>query len=73
MCCLTLPEGGDMYFVHSYAFRTLAPADCLAVSEYGMNSRLLLDVDCVLVFSSILKKSALGSSFAHKLLGMTSC
>ena len=31
----SLPEGGDMYFVHSYAFRTSAPADCLAVSEYG--------------------------------------
>ena len=24
-----------MYFVHSFAFRTHAPADCLAVSEYG--------------------------------------
>ena len=31
----SLPEGGDMYFVHSFAFRTHAPADCLAVSEYG--------------------------------------
>ena len=31
----SIPQGGDMYFVHSYAFRTLAPADCLAVSQYG--------------------------------------
>jgi len=30
-----LPEGGDMYFVHSYAFQPHDPAHGLAVSEYG--------------------------------------
>jgi len=30
-----LPEGGDMYFVHSYAFKPHDPAHGLAVSDYG--------------------------------------
>ena len=30
-----LPEGGDMYFVHSYAFQPSAPAHGLAASDYG--------------------------------------
>ena len=30
-----LPEGGDMYFVHSYAFQPSDPAHGLAVSDYG--------------------------------------
>ncbi len=29
------PEGGDMYFVHSYAFHPANPAHRLAVSHYG--------------------------------------
>lgn len=30
-----LPEAGDMYFVHSYAFRPSDPTHGLAVSDYG--------------------------------------
>ena len=30
-----LPEGGDMYFVHSYAFQPSDPAHGLAVFDYG--------------------------------------
>jgi len=30
-----LPDGGDMYFVHSYAFQPHDPAHGLAASEYG--------------------------------------
>lgn len=30
-----LPEGGDMYFVHSYAFQPLDPSHELAFSNYG--------------------------------------
>ena len=30
-----LPEGGDMYFVHSYAFQPYDPTHCLAMSDYG--------------------------------------
>lgn len=30
-----LPEGGDMYFVHTYVFRPSDPANGLAVSDYG--------------------------------------
>ena len=30
-----LPEGGDMYFVHSYAFQPIDPAHGLATSDYG--------------------------------------
>ena len=30
-----LPEGGDMYFVHSYAFKPSDPAHGLASSDYG--------------------------------------
>jgi glutamine amidotransferase len=30
-----LPEGGDMYFVHSYAFQPSNPAHGLAASDYG--------------------------------------
>lgn len=30
-----LPEGGDMYFVHSYAFQPSEPAHGLAATEYG--------------------------------------
>jgi glutamine amidotransferase len=30
-----LPEGGDMYFVHSYAFHPNDPTHELAVTEYG--------------------------------------
>ena len=52
----SLPEGGDMYFVHSYAFQTIAAADCLAISEYGDTFAAVVGPDCVLVFSSILKK-----------------
>ena len=33
MYCLSQFHRGAIYFVHSYAFRTLAPADCLAVSH----------------------------------------
>lgn len=32
-----LPEGGDMYFVHSYAFQPSDLANGLAVSEYGVS------------------------------------
>ena len=32
---LGLPEGGDMYFVHSYAFQPSDPAHGLATSNYG--------------------------------------
>ena len=42
-----LPEGGDMYFVHSYAFLLSNPAHGLAASDYGgsfttVRSRCLL-------------------------------
>ena len=30
-----LPDGGDMYFVHSYAFQPSDPAHVLAASDYG--------------------------------------
>ena len=30
-----LPEGGDMYFVHSYAFQPRNPAHGLAATDYG--------------------------------------
>jgi len=30
-----LPEGGDMYFVHSYAFQPRNPSHGLAASDYG--------------------------------------
>jgi glutamine amidotransferase len=30
-----LPDGGDLYFVHSYAFQPLDPAHSLAMSDYG--------------------------------------
>ena len=30
-----LPEGGDMYFVHSYAFQPIDPSHGLATSDYG--------------------------------------
>jgi glutamine amidotransferase len=30
-----LPESGDMYFVHSYAFQPVDPAHGLAASDYG--------------------------------------
>ncbi|WP_413295642.1 imidazole glycerol phosphate synthase subunit HisH [Synechococcus sp. MIT S9452] len=30
-----LPEGGDMYFVHSYTFQPHDPSHCLAFSQYG--------------------------------------
>lgn len=30
-----LPEGGDMYFVHSFAFRPYDPTHGLAASDYG--------------------------------------
>lgn len=32
-----LPEGGDMYFVHSYAFQPSDPAHRLAASDYGVS------------------------------------
>lgn len=31
----SLPEGGDMYFVHSYAFKTSDEVNELAISDYG--------------------------------------
>ena len=30
-----LPDSGDLYFVHSYAFQPLDPAHSLAMSDYG--------------------------------------
>ena len=32
-----IPEGGDMYFVHSYAFQPSDPSHELAVADYGGN------------------------------------
>ena len=32
---LGLPEGGDMYFVHSYTFQPWDPSHELAISDYG--------------------------------------
>ena len=30
-----MPDSGDLYFVHSYAFQPLDPAHSLATSDYG--------------------------------------
>lgn len=41
-----LPEGGDMYFVHSYAFHSGDPAHGLAVSHYGQQFTSVVGRDC---------------------------
>jgi glutamine amidotransferase len=41
-----LPEGGDMYFVHSYAFHPHDPAHGLAVSEYGKRFTAVVGKGC---------------------------
>ena len=70
----SLPEGGDMYFVHSYAFRTLAPADCLAVSEYGDEFTAVVGRGlCFGVQFHPEKSQRLGRRLLTNFLGMTSC
>ena len=41
-----LPDGGDMYFVHSYAFHPSDPAHGLAISHYGQDFTAVVGRDC---------------------------
>lgn len=41
-----IPEGGDMYFVHSYTFHPADTAHGLAVSHYGQQFTAVVGRDC---------------------------
>ena len=41
-----LPEGGDMYFVHSYVFQPRDPAHGLAMSDYGQQFTAVVGRGC---------------------------
>ena len=70
----SIPAGGDMYFVHSYAFQTFAPADCLAVSEYGDKFAAVVGRGmCLGVQFHPEKSQRLGRFLLTNFLGMTSC
>ena len=63
-----------MYFVHSYAFRTLAPADCLAVSQYGEKFAAVVGRGlCLGVQFHPEKSQRLGRRLLENFLGMESC
>ena len=70
----SLPQGGDMYFVHSYTFRTYNSANCLAVSEYGEKFTAVVGRGlCFGVQFHPEKSQRLGRLLLGNFLEMTSC
>lgn len=69
-----LPDGGDMYFVHSYAFLPLDPAHCLALSNYGQSFAAVVGKgSCYGVQFHPEKSQRLGRRLLENFLGLTPC
>lgn len=69
-----LPEGGDMYFVHSYAFRPSDPAHGLAASDYGKSFTAVVGRGaCYGVQFHPEKSQRLGRRLLENFLALPSC
>jgi glutamine amidotransferase len=69
-----LPDGGDMYFVHSYAFLPLNAAHCLAFSDYGQSFAAVVSKgSCYGVQFHPEKSQRLGRRLLENFLGLTPC
>lgn len=69
-----LPDGGDMYFVHSYAFRPRDSAHSLAVSDYGESFTAVVGKDaCYGVQFHPEKSQRLGCRLLENFLRLTPC
>ncbi len=69
-----LPDGGDMYFVHSYAFLPLDSAHCLAFSDYGQSFAAVVGKgSCYGVQFHPEKSQRLGRRLLENFLGLTPC
>lgn len=69
-----LPEGGDVYFVHSYAFQPHDPAHGLAESYYGQRFTAVVGRgSCYGVQFHPEKSQRLGRHLLENFLGLQSC
>ena len=69
-----LPEGGDMYFVHSYAFRTKYREDELATCEYGSRFAAIVCRDaCYGVQFHPEKSQRMGKRILENFLSLQQC
>ena len=69
-----LPEGGDMYFVHSYAFQPRDSAHGLAVSDYGGSFTAVVGAGaCYGVQFHPEKSQRLGRHLLHNFLNLPPC
>ena len=69
-----LPEGGDMYFVHSYAFQPRDPAHGLAASDYGGSFTAVVGQDaCLGVQFHPEKSQRLGRRLLENFLALPPC
>ena len=69
-----LPEGGDMYFVHSYTFQTQDPSHRLAFSDYGQQFTAVVGRDsCYGVQFHPEKSQRLGRCLLENFLALPAC
>ena len=69
-----LPEGGDMYFVHSYAFQARDPSHELASSSYGQPFTAVVGRDaCYGVQFHPEKSQRLGRCLLENFLALQAC
>lgn len=69
-----LPQGGDMYFVHSYAFHPADPAHALATSHYGQHFTAVVGHgSCYGVQFHPEKSQRLGRRLLENFLALTPC
>ncbi len=69
-----LPDGGDMYFVHSYAFHPTNPVHGLAVSDYGGSFTVVVGrSSCFGVQFHPEKSQRLGSRLLANFLAYSTC
>ena len=69
-----LPDGGDMYFVHSYAFKPHDPNHGLAISDYGQRFTAVVGRgSCYGVQFHPEKSQRLGRSLLENFLALPPC
>ena len=69
-----IPDGGDMYFVHSYAFQPVNSAHCLAFSDYCQSFAAVVGKGaCYGVQFHPEKSQRLGRRLLENFLGLKPC
>ena len=71
--CNNLADGCDMYFVHSYTFKPIDPADVIATSEYGQHFTAAVGKDCYGVQFHPEKNQRLGRRLLQSFLKISTC